>query len=159
MKKSIVIGLIGILCIALLLIIACVRPIIPGSYVEILYPAPDAVVPTEFSIMAVASKWSLGIETYPLLFLGAPESRVALPPCLLELSLDDAPYARSEGGSHHVFRVLADTDEKRAGLLVLMAGVAPNVDPASFTLNEKIVNITAVVKIEIEEMTGKKYRV
>jgi nitroimidazol reductase NimA-like FMN-containing flavoprotein (pyridoxamine 5'-phosphate oxidase superfamily) len=55
--------------------------------------------------------------------------------------------------------LLTDAGEKRAGLLALMAGVAPNVDPSSFTLNEKIVNITAVVKIEIEEMTGKKYRV
>ncbi len=55
--------------------------------------------------------------------------------------------------------LLTDADEKREGLLVLMAGVAPNMDPSSFTLNEKIVNITAVVRIEIEEMTGKKYRV
>jgi uncharacterized protein len=55
--------------------------------------------------------------------------------------------------------LLADADEKRAGLLILMAGVAPNVDPSSFMLNDKIMDITAVVRIEIEEMTGKKYRV
>jgi uncharacterized protein len=56
-------------------------------------------------------------------------------------------------------RPLTDDDEKRAGLLALMAGVAPDVDPSSFTLDEKIVNVTAVVKIEIEAMTGKKHRV
>ncbi len=55
--------------------------------------------------------------------------------------------------------VLTDAGEKRAGLLALMAGVAPDVDPSSFTINDKIVTITAVVKIEIEQMTGKKYRV
>jgi uncharacterized protein len=55
--------------------------------------------------------------------------------------------------------VLTDADEKRAGLLVLMTGVAPDADPSSFTLTDKTVKITAVVKIEIEQMTGKKYRV
>ncbi len=54
MKKVVLIGLIGVLCIMLLLIIACVRPILPGTYVEIVYPAPGAVVPTEFSVLAVA---------------------------------------------------------------------------------------------------------
>jgi nitroimidazol reductase NimA-like FMN-containing flavoprotein (pyridoxamine 5'-phosphate oxidase superfamily) len=56
-------------------------------------------------------------------------------------------------------RLLAEADEKRAGLLVLMAGVAPDVDPSSFTLTDEIVAVTAVVRIDIERMTGKKYRV
>jgi uncharacterized protein len=56
-------------------------------------------------------------------------------------------------------RLLTDADEKRAGLLVFMTGVAPDVDPSSFTFTDRIVEITAVVKIEIEEMSGKKYRV
>jgi len=55
--------------------------------------------------------------------------------------------------------VLTDPDEKRAGLLALMAGVAPDVDVSSFRLAEEILAITAVVKIEIEQMTGKKHRV
>jgi nitroimidazol reductase NimA-like FMN-containing flavoprotein (pyridoxamine 5'-phosphate oxidase superfamily) len=55
--------------------------------------------------------------------------------------------------------VLTDADDKRTGLLALMTGVAPDIDPSTFTLTDKTVTITAVVKIEIEEMTGKKYRV
>lgn len=40
-----------------------------------------------------------------------------------------------------------------------MTGVAPEVDPSTFVPKEKIIEIIAVVKIEIEAVTGKKYRV
>jgi nitroimidazol reductase NimA-like FMN-containing flavoprotein (pyridoxamine 5'-phosphate oxidase superfamily) len=53
-------------------------------------------------------------------------------------------------------RLLTDPDEKRAGLLTLMTGVAPDVNPSEFTINDEILTITAVVKIEVEELTGKK---
>jgi hypothetical protein len=107
MKKSFLIGLIVILCILFLLAAACLRPIMPGTYFQIVYPGPDAVVPTEFSVLGVAAKWSFGLEVSPLLFLGSPKSHVALPPSFVELSVDGVPYARSEGGNHHVFRVAA----------------------------------------------------
>jgi nitroimidazol reductase NimA-like FMN-containing flavoprotein (pyridoxamine 5'-phosphate oxidase superfamily) len=54
---------------------------------------------------------------------------------------------------------LGDAAEKREGLRVIMGGVAPDIDPASFSFPEKIVSITAVVRIDIERMTGKKHRV
>jgi nitroimidazol reductase NimA-like FMN-containing flavoprotein (pyridoxamine 5'-phosphate oxidase superfamily) len=54
---------------------------------------------------------------------------------------------------------LTDPEEKRAGLRVLMHGVAPDIGPAEFRLPDEIVAITAVVRIDIHEMTGKKYRV
>ncbi|MBN2224174.1 MAG: hypothetical protein JW765_05820 [Deltaproteobacteria bacterium] len=107
MKKITLIGLVGVLCIILLVIIACVRPILPGSSFEIVYPADGAMVPTEFSVLGVAASWSFGIETYPPLFLGAPKSHVALPPSMVQLSVDGIPYAGSSGGNHHVFRITA----------------------------------------------------
>lgn len=55
--------------------------------------------------------------------------------------------------------ILTNPEEKRTGLRVLMASVAPDVDPSSFTMADQIVAITAVVRIDIESMTGKKYRV
>ena len=55
--------------------------------------------------------------------------------------------------------LLKDPEEKREGLRVVMSGVAPDIDPASFALPEKMVSITAVVRIDIEHMTGKKNRV
>ncbi len=57
---------------------------------------------------------------------------------------------------HGRARLLTDPDEKRAGLLTLMTGVAPDVNPSEFTINDEILTITAVVKIEVEELTGKK---
>ncbi len=117
MKKVVLIGLIAIICFLIILVaVGCIQPILPGSYLEILYPAPDAVVPTEFSVLAVAAKWSFGIETNTLLFLGTRVSRVGMDPCLVELSLDGVPYARSDGGNHHVFRISASPGDHTVGL-------------------------------------------
>jgi hypothetical protein len=116
MKKVIVVGLIIILCIVLLLVIACVRPILPGSYAEIIYPAPGAVVPTEFSVLAVAAQWSFGVEVEPILFLGAPKRYVGMPPSMVELTVDGVAFARSGGGNHHVFRVTAAPGDHTLGL-------------------------------------------
>jgi nitroimidazol reductase NimA-like FMN-containing flavoprotein (pyridoxamine 5'-phosphate oxidase superfamily) len=55
--------------------------------------------------------------------------------------------------------ILEDPNEKREGLAAIMAHYAPDIDSASFTFTDRIVEITAVVKIEIEEMTGKKNKV
>jgi nitroimidazol reductase NimA-like FMN-containing flavoprotein (pyridoxamine 5'-phosphate oxidase superfamily) len=55
--------------------------------------------------------------------------------------------------------ILDDPSEKLDGLRAIMGGVAPDIDPASFSFSEKIVPITAVVRIEIERITGKKHRV
>jgi hypothetical protein len=52
--------------------------------------------------------------------------------------------------------ILTDTDEKREALRIIMTGVAPDVDPSTFTFPNEILTITAVVKIEVEQMTGKK---
>jgi hypothetical protein len=117
MKKIILIALICAICVVLMLIaIGCVRPIIPGSHVEIVYPAPDAVVPTEFSVLGVAARWSFGIEINTLLFLGTRESHVSMAPSLVELSLDGVPVAHSDGGNHHVFRVTAGAGDHTLGL-------------------------------------------
>jgi hypothetical protein len=108
MKKTILFALIAIICFLIILIaVACVKPILPGSYVEIICPYTGAVVPTEFSVLAVAAKWSFGVRTDPLLFFGSPKSHVGLPPSVVELSVDGIPYGRSFGGNHHVFRIVA----------------------------------------------------
>ncbi|MBN2224173.1 MAG: pyridoxamine 5'-phosphate oxidase family protein [Deltaproteobacteria bacterium] len=60
---------------------------------------------------------------------------------------------------HGRARLLVDDGEKRAGLLAIMAGVAPEIGLSALILSDKIMKITAVVKIEIEAMTGKKHRV
>jgi hypothetical protein len=116
-KKIVLIVLIAVICIVLVIIVsACLRPILPGSSVEIVYPAPGATVPTEFSVLAVAAKWSFGVESEPFLFLGAPKSHVGLPPSTVELSVDGVPYARSSGGNHHVFRVTTAPGDHTLGL-------------------------------------------
>ncbi len=40
-----------------------------------------------------------------------------------------------------------------------MSHYAPGLDPTVFTFSEKILKVTAVVRIEIHRMTGKKNRV
>ncbi len=116
MKRPILITLIIILSIVLLLIVSCVRPILPGTCVEIVYPAPEATVPTEFSVLGVAAKWSIGIEVEPILFLGAPKRFVGLPPSAVELTVDGSPYALSSGGNHHVFRLTLPVGDHTLGM-------------------------------------------
>ncbi|MBN1572790.1 MAG: hypothetical protein JW984_06285 [Deltaproteobacteria bacterium] len=106
MKKIIVISLcILFFIIIILAAVGCARPILPGSCVEIVYPGPDMVVPTDFSILGVAAKWSLGLEVNPLLFLISPKSYVHMSSSSAELFVDGTPYAVSSGGNHHLFRL------------------------------------------------------
>ena len=56
--------------------------------------------------------------------------------------------------------VLLDSEaEKIEGLRIIMSHYAPGLDPSAFTFSEKILKITAVVRIEILRMTGKRNKV
>ncbi len=150
MKKVIVVGLIITLSIILLFIIACVRPILPGTYVEIVYPAPDATVPTEFAVLGVAAKWSVGIEVEPLLFLGSSKTYVGMPPSVVELTVDGTPYAHSSGGNHHVFRLALPVGDHTVGLATpfgnkeITIHVAPD-PPVRFAPFDRTEEYTAAV--------------
>jgi hypothetical protein len=117
MKKLILIGLIAVICFILLLIaVGCIRLIHSGWNIEIAYPKPNAVVPTEFSVLAVAAKWSSGIETNTPLFLGTTQARVKLEPVPVQITLDGVPYDRSDSGDHHVFLITARPGDHTVGL-------------------------------------------
>jgi nitroimidazol reductase NimA-like FMN-containing flavoprotein (pyridoxamine 5'-phosphate oxidase superfamily) len=55
-------------------------------------------------------------------------------------------------------RLIDDPEEKRAALRAIMSHYAPEVDRAAFIFRDEVLKITAVVRIEIEAMTGKKNR-
>jgi nitroimidazol reductase NimA-like FMN-containing flavoprotein (pyridoxamine 5'-phosphate oxidase superfamily) len=56
--------------------------------------------------------------------------------------------------------LLTDPREKTEGLRAIIAAAAPDdMETSAVTFPDKILDITAVIKIEIEEMTGKKNRV
>jgi hypothetical protein len=101
LKKPIVIGLIGILCIALLLVISCVRPILPGSHVEILYPGSGYDVPPEFCVVGIGTSWSFGIQIEHL--FSGPTVYCKYDGSAATLAVDGKPYASTSGGNHHVF--------------------------------------------------------
>lgn len=55
--------------------------------------------------------------------------------------------------------LLDNPDEKAQGLRAIMSHYVPDIDPGAFAFRDETLRVTAVVKIEIEGMTGKKNRV
>lgn len=102
-KKMIGIGVCAFICIIIILAaIGYVRPIFPGKDVEILYPEDYAVVPRDFPVYCVATRWYFGLEVTPLLFLSPPESHVRIHSPFATVSVDGDRYAVSTEGNHHL---------------------------------------------------------
>lgn len=102
-KKTVVIGISVFLCIVIIFIVlGSVKPIFPGKEVEILYPGDYAVVPRNFSVYCVATRWYFGYEATPLLFLAPPESHVRMHSPFAVISVDGTRYAVSTEGNHHL---------------------------------------------------------
>lgn len=117
MKKIILLGLIGIICLLLILIaVGRIRPFLGGRYVRITYPPDGTVVPTEFTVLAVAAKWSPGIEINTPLFLGTTDRHAKVRPVPAEITLDGSRYDRRSSGDHHVFRISAPPGDHTVGL-------------------------------------------
>ncbi len=58
---------------------------------------------------------------------------------------------------HGTATVLEEPEEKREGLAAIMAHYAPDIGSASLTLLAEIISITAVVRIDVNAMTGKRH--
>jgi len=102
-KKTVAIGICVFLCIVIVLIVlSSVKPIFPGKDVEILYPGNYALVPRDFAVYCVATRWYFGLETTPRLFLAPEESHVRMHSPFAVISVDGTRYAVSTEGNHHI---------------------------------------------------------
>jgi hypothetical protein len=101
-KRKALIGLIiAVIIVAGLYALVFIRPILPGRYVEIVYPGSGYEVPPEFWVVGAGTSWSAGIQVeHPF---GSPTVYNTLSGSAATMAVDGKPYASTSGGNHHVF--------------------------------------------------------
>jgi len=102
-KRTIGIAISVFLCIVIVcIVLGSVRPIFPGKDVEILYPEDYALVPRDFSVFCVATRWYFGYEATPLFSPAPKTSHVRVHSPFAVISVDGTRYAVSTEGNHHL---------------------------------------------------------